>query len=449
MLARYTSKGLSEITSLSSPNSDKSLLSWSADGASLYFKSYNNQHDSTELSVIYRYHLKQKHWQQVTFPHVKGEGDQLAEESPDGRYLAIIRNTADRRYSLLILDLLDQQITHEHNLPFVATKLIWLNNKALAMSSYKGDVYSFTLTKAQLIRQQGTKPGLNDIFYACGEACFYMRQHGINQTDVVEIPNPFTQPSNLPMAHYGTELADFHPVYNATGTSFYFSSKEQSAVHLMRRTTGQPSEKLFSINATHIINQLSIHPEQRFVAGKIEGRAFVYQVQGNKLTYITSQEQYVNIASWARSGQYLYFSRFEQGRFVLLKYDVDSGQISSLEQDIKGRYELKDGRDFVIDNQNDLYQQLSADQRKFIVTLPESKISSWQIQNEFLYFVQPKGRSVYINRLDLNKGERKRKKLFEHNWVSEFSLHPQGHKMLITKALSDDSNLVKVQWPKP
>jgi transcriptional activator of cad operon len=449
MLARYSANGLTDIISLSSPSSEKAFLSWSADGASLYFRSYLSKHGSSEMSVIYRYHLKQKRWQQITFPHVKGEGDLLAEESPDGRYLAVIRNTADRRYSILILDLLEQKISHEHVLPFVATKLVWLDNKAsaLAMSSYKGDLYSYSLAKGQLSQQQGTKPGLNDIFYACGKACFYMRQHGMNQTDIIEIPNPFEPPSHLAVAHYNTELADFHPVYNATGNRFYFSSKEQSAVHLMRRTKGQPSEKLFSIKATHIINQLSIHPDEHFVAGKIEGRAFIYQVNKNKLTYITSQEQYVNIASWDRSGQYLYFSRVEQGRFALVRYNVDSEKIESIEQDIKGRYELKDGRDFVIDHHNGLYQQESVDKRKFIATLPESKISSWQILNEFLYFVEPLHSSVYINRLDLNSGDSKRKKLFEHDWVSEFSLHVQGHKMLVTKALSDNSNLVKVQWP--
>jgi DNA-binding winged helix-turn-helix (wHTH) protein/Tol biopolymer transport system component len=448
IVAKYSKKGLSALNTLTDINSDYELQSWSADGESLYFSSAHSHIDSNDISAIYRYRLADKNWQQMTFPHVKGGGDYYAKESPDGRYLGVVRNTADRRFSLLILDLIDKKIQNEKFLPFVPTKLIWAGkqNDRIAMSSYKGDLYYFNLSSGELVAQAGSHPGLNDIFYSCGERCFYMREHTINNTDVVEVPNPFTANNNIAGIHYESDLAEFHPVYNKSGDTFYFSSKEKTAVHLMRQTRGQASEILFSINARHIINQLSVHSNEHYISGKIEGRAFVFDLQKSKLVYITSQDEYVNIAGWDRSGKFLYFSRLEKGSSILLKYDVTSAQVSTVEQGIKGRYELEDGRDFVIDHQDTLYQVKTKGQRKAIIVLPQSKISSWQIQGEFLYFVEPKGTSLYIRRLNLTSGETQSEKLFENSWVAEFSLHPQSYKMLITKVLPDNSNLVKVQW---
>jgi hypothetical protein len=191
-----------------------------------------------------------------------------------------------------------------------------------------------------------------------------------------------------------------------------------------------------------------VHPNERYLGGKIEGRAFIFNLQSSKLGYITSQDEYVNIAGWDRSGHFLYFSRFEKDSSILLKYDVTSAQVSIVEKGIKGRYELADGRNFVVDHQGTLYHEITKEQRNPITILPQSQVNSWQIQGDFLYFVEPEGNILYIKRLSLISGEIESTKLFENKWVAEFSIHPQGYKMLITKILSDNSNLVKVQWYK-
>lgn len=447
IVANYSAKGLSDITAVTGPNSDKEVLSWSSDGTSLYFRSSQFELNSI-TSAIYRYRLSDKYWQQITFPHVKGSGNHLAEESPNGRYLAVVRNTAERRYSLLVLDLVSKEIKSEVPLPFVPTKLLWLDgeNKRLAMSSFKGELYYFDSGSNVLLPQSINQPGINDIFYHCGVRCFYMHQHKLNRTDIIEIPNPFEPSLAVTGMHHESNSAEYHPVYNLVGDSFYFYSKEGLTIHLMRKTLGQASEKLFSVSAGHIINQLSIHPEEQYIAGKIEGRAFIYNQQTKKLTFITSPEEFVNIASWDRGGQFLYFSRLEQNRYVLLKYNVSSGEVTVAGNDIKGRYELKDGRNFVIDDKDRLYELVSKNSQKFIVTLPQIGLGSWQIQGEFLYFVEPKGMSVFMNRINMINSKEERKVLFKNSWVPEFSLHSQGKKMLVIKTLSDEGNLVKVQW---
>jgi len=450
VIANYSTEGLTHETVIVDNGSKKEVLSWSADGQSLYFRSSQFERSRQESTAIYRYMLSNRQWQQVTFPHVKGSGDQLAEESRDGRYLAIIRNTSDRRFSLLILDLLNKQIIIEQPLPFLAQKIMWLDKQAdrLAISGFNGQLYYFDIELKTLTHQEGLTSQLNEMFYDCGEHCFYMRQAKLNVFDISEIPNPFNKRIKLASTYFESKHSELYPVYNNTGNSVYFIRKDENGVHMMRHTPEITEEKLFSVNSNNNISQLSIHPDEVYIAGKIEGRVFTYNLQNQQLLFITSQEELISMSGWSRDGQFLYFSRLDSPNTVLLKYDIEAKEIIAQQADNKGYFELTDGRDFIIDKNNNLLQQINQKKQKLIVNLPRSGLGNWQIHNEFLYYIEIKGPTVYINQHNLTTGKNIRKTLFENESVAIFSLHPSGHKMLITKSLSDEGDLVKVQLKK-
>jgi hypothetical protein len=117
----------------------------------------------------------------------------------------------------------------------------------------------------------------------------------------------------------------------------------------------------------------------------------------------------------------------------------------ALTRGIKGYFELADGRDFIVNDKNVLLQKFSGTADKVIIGLPRSSLGYWAIQQHLLYFVEVKGPAAYINRLDLLTGDKEQKLFFKNERIASFSLHPQGHKMLITKSLSDNGDLVKVQ----
>lgn len=456
-LGDYSAQGLANITELTGPASNKRLLSWAADGQALYYKGFTagigiHHHSGT---AIYRYDLVDQSWQQITFPYDKGTGDYYAEASPDGRYLAVLRNTADRRYSLLLLDLIEKQIKSEKSLPFFASKLLWLNNTPprLAISSYKGDLYGFNANSDKLTRRLGSKPGLNDIFYGCGKpsSCFYMRQHQMNYADIIEISNPFsTQPLGSEQssfaAHFESDRADFMPVYNATGDSIYFVSKGADKALLMRHRQGKLPQPLLSYDAHHVLTQLRIQPGEHFVTGKLEGRLFVFDIKLKILSFITSQSEEVAMPAWSKSGESIYFSRFEQGDYILYQYMLASGKTMMIEKGLRGRYVLPDGRVFVLDALHDLYQQNQAGERRLVVNLPLIRQNSWQIQGDYLYFSAHQHQDITLYRRHLMTGVTVQKRLFKNSWSAEFSLHPQGHKLVISVPLSDHSDLVKVQF---
>ena len=182
-------QGIIDPKPLPTPFASQYLVSWAADGQALYFTGFA---EVGQPGAVYRLTLANGQWQQLTFPNTQGFGDFHAVESPDGRYLAVLRNIIDRRYSLLVLDLDTGDLVVNKPLPFYGNALVWQgNNHQLAISSFKGDFYYYALDDDTLVEQPGSKPGLNDVFHHCGERCFFMREHRMNYTDIKEIPNPF------------------------------------------------------------------------------------------------------------------------------------------------------------------------------------------------------------------------------------------------------------------
>ncbi|WDE07878.1 winged helix-turn-helix domain-containing protein [Thalassomonas viridans] len=438
-------KGLSNAEIFSATYKNKEILSWSADGKALYLA--GNVPDVFPKE-IYRFDLGQQSLQQLTFPNLTGFGDYYAKESPDGKLLAVFRNVADRSFSMFILDLAQQKLLVEKPLTFYPSALVWQDNQRLAISSFKGDFYYYSLNDDRLTEQPGSHPGLNDVFYTCGERCFYMRQHLMDYTDIREVPNPFLPQPDFSTRHLESVKADFNPIYSQDDDTWYYTSKDKEKGQLLRQQPGQAPEVLHTYNPRYIMTSLSLNKQGNRLLGKIENRIFVFDLVSNKLKFISSAMEIVNHPTWKRDGSGIYFMRYEKNRPGLFGYDLDTDILTPLEQGIVRRVELADNRTFILDEKDDLYQELADGSRRFILRLPFVEANCWQFSGEYVYFSSRQGADIYLNRLHLGDNNRESRVLAKSSSQLEFHLHPDGRRLLLTQSLLADSNLVKVVWPK-
>ena len=430
---------------LPTPFSSQYLASWSADGQALYFTGFAGE---DQPGAIHRLSLIDRQWQQLTFPNTRGFGDFHAVESPDGRYLAVLRNVIDRRYSLLVLDLETRDLVVNKPLPFYGNALVWQgNNHQLAISSFKGDFYYYSLADDTLVEQPGSKPGLNDVFYHCGERCFFMREHRMNYTDIKEIPNPFETDTGLATLHIGSDDAEFNPIYSPDGNSIYYTVKDDEVGRIVRLAEGRAAEVLYRFNPRHVVTFLSQNASASHLTGKLEDRIFVLDLTSGAVKFVTSALESVTYPTWSEQGDALLFARTEQGQSTLLRYDLASDQLQRLEMGLILRRELADGRHYVVDQQNRLYRELEDGNRRFIITLPDSRPIFWRIHREFLYFSHLEGQDVHLTRQPLAGGEPQTRLLSRNSYNLNIDVHPNGQTLLITQSLLADSNIVKVTWP--
>jgi hypothetical protein len=399
------------------------------------------------IQALYKFDIASEKMQQLTFPNTEGYGDYLAQESPDGKLLAVLRNVSDRKYMLLIIEIDSKKIIVKKPLTFYADSIVWnATSDSFVMSSFKGDFYSYALAGEQLIEQKGSTPGINDVFYRCGERCFYMREHDINYTDIKEIPNPFIEQSQLSMVHIESINAEFHPFYNKDGTTLYYTTKDTTQANVIRQVLGHEPEVMYTFNPRYIVTDLSINQQETFLLGKVEERIFILDLVTKELTYITSALEIVSNPTWSITGKSIYFARVEQHKKIMLKYDISTDQLSRLAAGIIHRKELPDGRVYVVNENNELYKLSADDKLTFIIKLPIVNSNHWHIQANYLYFSQNVDVDFYLTRLDMKTQVQERRLLAKNTWEKGFYLHPYGKRLLITQSLLDNSNLVKVTW---
>jgi len=142
----------------------------------------------------------------------------VAKESYDGEKLAILRAINAKKHELLILDIETQTLLVNHVLPFIATKLAWHpNHQKIVLSSFKGKVSTFDIAHQQFNDEALKLPFANDIFYQCGDQCYFLRQHNGNFLDIQEHPIPFYQQQLMVNDHIELISADDLPTYNTRG----------------------------------------------------------------------------------------------------------------------------------------------------------------------------------------------------------------------------------------
>ncbi|NQZ90173.1 MAG: winged helix-turn-helix domain-containing protein [Colwellia sp.] len=460
-LASYTQQGLTNVISLTNDNDlndnqSSTFLSWSADGKSLYFSTKrlaenNSSAISAEINnsaVISRYILQGKNWQQVTFSLVEGAGDYLAQESLDGRYLAVLRNSVGGRFSILVLDLDTQAIAVERHLSFRPKKLVWLSDdsESLALSGVKGLFFYYNILHDELREQTGNKITLKDVAYHCGDKCFFMRKYDMNFTDIKEVPNPFLPDIKLATIHIESTGADFNPVYSADGDTIYFTKSRENDGELIRRTSNGDEDSLFRFGSRQSIHDLQIGPNEKYATGKLDRRVFVLELKTKAIQFITSQQEQAFFPLFDQMGKHLYFSRIEQDKVVLQKYHLENQTITTADKGFYARFENKYNEIYLVSSEYMLYKQLSDGSLTFIVQLGRNPYHSWQVFEHYVYFTTDKGSDVEIHRIDINTGKTQKKILFQNSNRFHFRLHPSGNKMLVVESLLSNSELVKVTW---
>lgn len=454
-------KGLSKPQKIDIEGSAKAFSSWSANGKALYFFTESSHKEPWE---IYRYQLDSKSIEQITYSSKQGYGAFYAKESPDGRYLAILKNVFGRRYAITLMDLSDNSLVAERNLSFFGDSVLWLKpdsrvsgadgSKAdLVIGSFKGDLYYYSIKTDSLWEQTGTEPGLNDVFYDCGARCFYMRRHTMDYTDLVEIPNPFIEISSAPTLQLESSKAEFHPIYNKQATALFYTQKDEQSAAIVKHPFNKPPQILHTFNPRHIIREMVLSPDQRYLTGRIEDRLFILNIESLDFKYLSSELEMVAPPSWSRDGKQIFFSRLKEDRSDLYAYQLADSKTVYKEGNTAYLKQLADGRNFVIDHDLKLYQLEANGQRQYIRQFVQQFVhlsgSTWKVQGEFLYFSELSHGNTYLVQHNLNNGKQRRQLLAKNSSSWEFDIHPDGDRLLLARFQTADSDLVKVQWPQP
>jgi len=429
-------------------------LSWSVTGNAFYVKSGRN---GTSVQGISLYNIEHNTLIDITSPNVSGAGDYFAKESYDGKKLAILRAVNAKKHELLILDIETQTLLINHVLPFVATKLAWhSNHQQLVLSSFKGEIGTFDIANQQLAFQALNLPFANDIFYQCGDSCYFLRQHNGNFLDIQEQPNPFYQQQLMVNDHIELISADDLPIYNAQGNTIYFVSLFENKQVIHRQKENLALENLYTLSAKDRISALSVNFDETKLLGTINQRVFIYDINTQVFKYLTSDLIHARFPTWHQNGKDVYFSINENNTNNFYYYQQATQVPTLIAKNIVAGKPISNQALIVIDNRLIAHKVMLEDLLDPIhsnTVLPNQAVgmvstaapNRWHIKQNYLYFSQRVGQSSELVRINLENFDMEKAFLAKNRFRLNFALHPEQHKMLVVKSLLAQSNLIKTQ----
>lgn len=453
LIVEFDNEGnILEVNELNNSNiKDMYVVGWS-ENSSLFLA--QEKYAAANRS-IFKVDIKGSQLTQVTSPKVGGSGDFLAAESLDGNKLAIIREVANREFSLLVIDSATGTLLANRVLPMFPNRVIWhKDNNTLTMSSFKGLVTTFD-TKQNRLKMGPKFPAYtNDVFAECGERCYFMRMHNGNYLDIQEQPIPIkvpaptnelsssAKPSNTkkgkvdqskPKLVAGEILAlpgsqDF-PTYSSNLKSIYFATYTSQALLIEKKTIAGELTVIACWPADLQLDALRINSDETYLAAIINNRLVVQpivqsrecvastQTAKNKQLIAVSEPDYKTSALetvanplWHNDNKSLYLTTYEDGDPNVIHMDLladNRTQVVSKYLSYQPFNGVQGYKAVAVDQNRIAWlikdptagEQQSSDEHASVKLARLDAINShrWVLTNDGLYFSVRKGREAILN----------------------------------------------------
>ncbi|SEA22144.1 winged helix-turn-helix domain-containing protein [Microbulbifer marinus] len=421
---------------------DKFLLGWSADGRSVYLK---DAFQPARPQGIWRFQFDGSTLEQITAPSVQGIGDYFARESRDGRMLALLRSIEEGKRELLIVDIPTGSLLHTRILPEPADRLTWRGDgSSLTLSSFDGALLQYRLADDRFVSLNNPSSYINDVFFQCGDRCYFMRRHNGNFLDLQEEPTPFANQSMMSSDSFNLPGAEDFPLYAPSGNSLYFVARRDGALLLQRQGRLSGAETLATLPADTQVKALTIDASGHYLAGVIDKRIFIFDLEARELRYLTRDIDLAGPPTWAPDGAVILYSKSEKGQPSLYKHKIGSGKPQLVDTGYIAARQLDESRMLAVDTQQRAWLIEEGEVLRQVAALPSVIPNRWQVSEQWLYYTEHVGNNAYINRINLTSGETERKLLAKNRFRLNFDMHPQSARMLTVKSLLAESDLVRL-----
>ncbi len=423
-------------------SSQRYLQSWRANGQGLYLS--DAKKPLTPQGIWY-YRIDNQTLQNITSPGGNGGGDYFARESHNGRWLAVLRNSDSQSHELLIQHLASGELSHIALLPKAFNRLVWQrDDESILLSSFHSDFAQYDLSVYELHTIELDIPYLNDVFYGCGKHCFYARQHNGNYLDLQYLANPFSENS---VSHFGfhTQLgAQDFPIMDKVSYKTYFVTKQYGRTELIAADR-QMSRVLHTFPRDSDFSALQLDTEGRKLAGIVDGRLFVFDLEKNAIEFLTTSLEQVSTPVWASNLDHLHYARLEHGSPVIYRYELDTQTTIREEVDHFAKIKVSSSETLLLDDALQVWYQKDG-KKRFLTTLQSASSNRWLMRGEWLYYTTRKENLAYLERVNVYTGAIETQFLAKNRYRLNFDLSADAEVMLAVRSLLAQSDLVKIKY---
>jgi DNA-binding winged helix-turn-helix (wHTH) protein len=356
------------------------------------------------------------------------------------------------------------------------------NAKLLAFQTEEGRLTSFN-TNGELV---------NQVVADCGSRCFIVANtKGVPKLSEFILPKQINSTAtssahtSIGASQYAQVVSvnsiarnEYLPQYSSGG--LYFVSQQDGNVNIVLRDNDDQERIIYQFDKRSTVTELIVNKDDTFVAGIVNGRTFVLNVDNLKLRYIPltfvkvshirfSDDKYIEgdeVVDTVNSLNF-YAQSEASGKTTnarqpngLYQFNLNTNQVSLLSANVKVRkaLEVVDTTEngskrykamFTLDNKGQVTLTFKNNKPPRTFDIKENDcMACWQTHGDYLYQLilnQDTSARTYILKTHLVTGTQQKILLLLNDVQNQFSIHPENNKMVVTTRQNLQTELTKIE----
>ncbi|MCH1921242.1 winged helix-turn-helix domain-containing protein [Shewanella sp. A3A] len=301
-------------------------IAWAPSGNALYYVDADGE---ASYKRIFRLNLIDGRREQLSQPHVSGQGDYAIALAPQGNKMAVLRSIDWFNTQILLFDLLTGEWRNIVEIGYPLRSVAWAaSGDAIVYRGEAGQLYRLTLQSQQLTRITSVVSEINSpASNAAGELTAVSGE--LFEEELWRWQLPYSQ---QPQRWVYSSRRDYSPAIAHDGNALAFVSNRSGLPQLwLKRQNGQEIQ-LTHLTAFSHINELSFSIDNQLIAGTLNRRAFVFNIAQQQLQFPEQMDNVQNLA-WGTDAQHLIAAVSTDGLWQIKSFDIVTGTQSLLVND--------------------------------------------------------------------------------------------------------------------
>jgi transcriptional activator of cad operon len=417
------------------------LLGWSSNKMGLYL---TDKKSPSRPQGIWFFDITSNTTEQITSPSVHGQGDYFVKESFDGTQLAILRSLSLNKHELLVLHLRTGEILYANQLPSKMHRLVWSDdNRSITLGSFDGTLLRATLSSREIEDITPKADFVNNLFYQCGQSCYYMRQHNGNYLDIAEQPNPFSEKSTGSFGYFELSGANDFPVYANTENKIYFFSQYGQTSRIEYIDDNSSPATVLDFENVVEIQSLALNRDDTYFAGLVDSSLFIYNINKGVLSYLSKQTDIIYPPHWLDENNFVY-AKLEKNEPMLYQYSLLDNTSTFLMSGYVGLLNIGLNDRLLIDKDYRLWRQKN-NEVKEIGLLPSSQPNRFELVGNYLYYTDREENTNMLFRLSIDDASLNKVKLAKNRFKANFDISADHEKLAVVESLLAQSDIIKLE----
>ncbi len=416
------------------------LLAWSNNEKDLYL---TDKTSPTRPQGVWLFDIDSNSVEQISSPSVPGQGDYFVKESFDGTQLAILRSLSLNKHELIVLHLRTGEIVYANELPSKMHRLVWSeDDKTITLGSFDGKLLRVKLDERVFEDITPQADFVNNLFYQCGQDCYYMRQHNGNYLDIAEQPNPFAQKNTGSFGYFELSGANDFPLYaNTSNKVYFFSQYSQTSKIEYIDSEGAPTS-VFDFNKALEIQSLALNLKDTYFVGLADSRLFILDTNKQTLRYLSRQSDIVYPPHWLDENTFVY-AKLEKNEAMLYRYSLLDDTSTFLMKGYVGLINIAANDRLLIDQSYTLWRETNNTLKK-LGALPSSQPNRLTLVGNDIYYSGREENTTMLYKLSIVDGSQSKVELAKNRYKANFDLSADHEKLAVVESLLAQSDLIKI-----